>query len=180
MKIRNIAFHGTSIKNVNNMLSSYDNVIYASMGCYGSGIYCTNGIKKALKHSKDAIIGIELHGLEDKIKIPENKLKKWIIFDDNVPVNKIKYVVSFKENIQNLYSQELFEPFRILYIESPKLNPDSTCKDKIYFNQLSQIIYQDLQKTSKYELNLKKIKITEPYNIKKEKYSLEDLINKTI
>lgn len=166
MKERLLVFHGTSSETMEKIVGS--GAIKTSGGIYGTGVYCTNSFKKAYEHSYGAIIGIYPKGLEKHARIPMNKFKKWIIFDDEIPLKNIKYLIDFTNKSHNCelerFSGEISKERDFVYIHYPLENMDFF-KAEETLNLITNFLYSHASKSLPYPVQWDKIKVCKEYSI---------------
>ncbi len=171
--VKPIFFHGTKKENIEKILD--DSFVRTSYGCYGKGVYCASTIKTALEKSYgNAVLGIQVYGLEKYMAMPVNKLLKWAIFTEDIPSKFIKSVVIFDKNQQQINLEE--DKKGLLWIYAPE--PDEIAFPYLC-NEISNITFKYFNSQYLPKPRLDKIKVTRPYSIEIDDStpSLEQVLN---
>lgn len=166
MKERPLVFHGTSPEAIEKIVDH--GAIRVSGGRYGTGVYCTNSFKKAYEHSYGAIIGIYPKGLEKHARVPLNKLKRWVIFDEEIPLKNIKYLIDFTSKSHNYELDQINEhkcqEKDFVYIHCPLENMDFF-KAQEALNSITNFLYSDASKRLHYQVQWDEVKVCKEYSI---------------
>jgi hypothetical protein len=159
MKERKIIFHATSPENLESILNC--NCIKPSRGRYGTGVYCRQSFVDSVNYN-DCVFGIYLRGLEDKAAIPGNKLGKWIVFKDKVPMDHIKYIIRFKPEEEPNESILKEDKNGILFYEVPFSN-EVDKQEKVV--DVSNDIFQHADESLIYPPRYDRIKVCRNYSL---------------
>ena len=169
MKERLLVFHGTSPEAIEKIVDY--GAIRVSGGRYGTGIYCTNSFKKAYEHSCGAIIGIYPKGLEKHARVPVNKLKKWVVFDEMIPLRHVKYVVilgnenhSGKDSSRFIQLENICKECNLTYLYCETITFDEIVLQK-KMQDITNFLYSDASKRLPYKVQWDKMNVCKEYSI---------------
>lgn len=158
--VKPIFFHSTTEKSLEQILKS--GFIKKSGGRYGNAVYTASTIEESLEKGKgNVVLGIKVYGFEKNMVMPLNKVFKWGLFIEDIPLDFVKYVIFFDKDY-NKISLEEDDKYNIQKIYAPQPNEVLA---HFYYNKITNLIFNDFEKNNKLKPRLNKIKVTKPYSI---------------